>query len=225
MFSYSPNFYQERLQRLVVRCISICRAVIRHLQGSKLTRDMMVMKNVTAWCCLVRSAAPEIQFPTEQRGSILYSFLLYPLHKIFSHLQNKKVRNYVFVYKNRFLARQIGPVMAFIPDNISVHVHLLEDNDLINKQRWLLSAGFFSLADFPQKQQESFSEDHYWFISVESVGRKRSKLFQVVVLILEAAITFFSVQIATTTVCITQKMHLHRHLSRFLGRSLDFSSV
>ena len=96
MFSYSPNFYQERLQRLVVRCISICRAVIRHLQGSKLTRDMMVMKAVTAWCCRARSAAPEIQFPTEQRGSILYSFLLYPLHKIFSHLQNKKVRNNVF---------------------------------------------------------------------------------------------------------------------------------
>ena len=92
MFSYSPNFYQERLQRLVVRCISICHAVIRHLQGSKLTRDMMVMKAVTVWCCRVRSAAPEIQFPTEQRGSILYSFLLYPLHKIFSHLQNKKVR-------------------------------------------------------------------------------------------------------------------------------------
>ena len=92
MFSYSPNFYQERLQRLVVRCISICRTVIRHLQGSKLTRDMMVMKAVTAWCCHVRSAAPEVQFPTEQRGSILYSFLLYPLHKIFSHLQNKKVR-------------------------------------------------------------------------------------------------------------------------------------
>ena len=63
MFSHSPNFYQERLQRLVVRCISICRAVIRHLQGSKLTRDMMVMKAVTAWCCRVRSAAPEIHFP------------------------------------------------------------------------------------------------------------------------------------------------------------------
>ena len=85
MFSYSPIFYQETLQRLVVRCISICHAVIRHLQESKLTRDMMVMKAVTAWCCRVRSAAPEIQFPTEQRGSILYSFLLYPLHKIFSH--------------------------------------------------------------------------------------------------------------------------------------------
>ena len=136
MFSNSPNFYQERLQRLVVRCISICRAVIRHLQGSKLTRDMMVMKAVTAWCCRVRSAAPEIQFPTEQRGSTVYSFLLYPLHKIFSHLQNKKVRNNVFfVYKNRFLARQIGLVMAFIPDNNSVHVHLLEDNDPIKKTK------------------------------------------------------------------------------------------
>ena len=94
--------------------------------------------------------------------------------------------------------------MAFIPDNISVHVHLLEDNDPIKKtkkkQRWLLSSGFFSLADFPQKQQECFSEDHHRFISVDSVGREKSKLFQVVALILEAAITFFSVQIATTTV-------------------------
>ena len=130
-----------------------------------------------------------------------------------------------FVYKNRFLARQIGPVMAFIPDNISVHVHLLEDNDPIKKTKMAAVSWGFSLAGFPQKQQECFSKDHYWFISVDSVGRERSKLFQVVVLILEAAITFFSVQIATTTVCITRKMHLYRHLSRFLGRSLDFSSV
>ena len=36
-----------------------------------------------------------------------------------------------FVYKNRFLARQIGPVVAFIPDNISVHV----DNDPIKKTK------------------------------------------------------------------------------------------
>ena len=69
--------------------------------------------------------------------------------------------------------------MGFIPDNVSVHDHLLEDNDPIKKQRWLLSAGFFSLAEF----QECFSKDHYWFISVDSVGRERSKLFQVVVLI------------------------------------------
>ena len=80
--------------------------------------------------------------------------------------------------------------MAFIPDNISAYVHLSEDNDPLKKQRWLLSAGFFSLADFLQKQQVCFSEDHYSFISVDSVGREKSKLFQVVVLILEAAITF-----------------------------------
>ena len=104
-----------------------------------------------------------------------------------------------FVYKNRFLARQIGPVMSFIPDNISVHVHLLEDNDPIKKNK----DGCCQLGFSVQKQQECFSEDHYWFISVDSVGRERSKLFQVVVLILEAAIAFFSVQIATTTVCIT----------------------
>ena len=175
MFSYSPNFYQERLQRLVVRCISICHAVIRHLQGSKLTRDMMVMKAITASCCRVRSAAPEIQAPTDQKGSILYSFLLYPLHKIFSHLQNKKVRNNVFLYiKIDFWHGRSGTVMAFIPDNISAHVHLLEDNDRLKKQRWLLSAGFFHLADFPQKQQECFSEDHDRFISVDSVGRQKS---------------------------------------------------
>ena len=81
-----------------------------------------------------------------------------------------------FVYKNRFLARQIGngrsgTVMAFIPDNIFAHVHLLEDNDPIKKQRWLLSAGVFRL---PQKQQECFSEDHDRFISVDSVGREKS---------------------------------------------------
>ena len=138
MFSYSPNFYQERLQRLVVRCISICRAVIRHLQGSKLTRDMMVMKAVTAWCCRVRSAAPEIQFPTEQKGSILYSFCSILCIKYFLIC---KIKRYVicFLYiKIDFWHGRSGQVMAFIPDNISVHVHLLEDN---KKQRWLLSAG------------------------------------------------------------------------------------
>ena len=174
MFSYSPNFYQERLQRLVVRCISICRVVIRHLQWSKLTRDMVVMKAVTAWCCRVRSAAPEIQFPTEQRGSILYSFLLYPLHKIFSHLQNKKVPNNVFLYiKIDFWHGRSGPVMAFIPDNISVHFHLLEDKYPIKNKD-----GCCQLADFPRKQQECFSKDHYWYISINSVGRERSKIFK-----------------------------------------------
>ena len=114
-------------------------------------------------------------FPKNKKGSILYSFLLHPLHKIFSHLQNKSVIMF-FVYKNRFLARQIGngrsgTVMAFIPDIISAHVNLLEDNDPIKKkQRWLLSAVVFR----PQKQQECFSEDHDRFISVDSVGRENS---------------------------------------------------
>ena len=80
--------------------------------------------------------------------------------------------------------------MAFIPDNISVHVHLLEDNDPIKRTKMAAVSWVFQ-SDFPQKQQECFSEDHYWFISVDSVGSERSKLFQVVVLILEAAIAFF----------------------------------
>ena len=97
-----------------------------------------------------------------------------------------------------------------------------------------MAAGFFSLADFPQKQQECFNEDHYRFISVDSVGREKSKLFQVVVLILEAAITFFVFKLqrqqcacngTLESLLITRKTHLYRHLSRFLGRLLDFSSV
>ena len=191
MFSYSPNFYQERLQRLVVRCISICRAVIRHLQGSKLTRDVMVMKAVTAWCCRVRSAAPEIQFPTEQRGSTLYSFLLYPLHKIFSHLQNKKVRYSVFWYiKIDFWHGR--PDRSWLSYPITFLCMSTYWKIMTNKKNkdGCCQLGF-SVSLIFHKQQECFSEDHYWFISVDSVGRERSKLFQVVVLILEAAITFF----------------------------------
>ena len=135
MFSYSPNFYQERLQRLVVRCISICRAVIRHLQGSKLTRDMMVMKAVTAWCCRVRSSAPEIHFPLNKEVQFSIHFCSILCIKYFLICKIKRYVIMFFVYKNRFLALQIGPVMAFIPDNISVHVHLLEDNDPIKKTK------------------------------------------------------------------------------------------
>ena len=119
MFSYSPNFYQERLQRLVVRCISICRAVIRHLQGSKLTRDMMVMKAVTAWCFRVRSAAPEIHFPLNKEVQFSIHFCSILCIKYFLICKIKRYVIVFFVYENRFLARQIGSVMAFIPDNIT----------------------------------------------------------------------------------------------------------
>ena len=80
-----------------------------------------------------------------------------------------------FVYKLDFWHGRSGTVMAFIPDNISAYVHLLEDNDPIKKTKMAaVSWGFFRLADFPQKQQECFSEDHGRFISVDSVGREKS---------------------------------------------------
>ena len=51
-----------------------------------------------------------------------------------------------FVYKNRFLAWQTGKVMDFMPNNISAHVHLLEDNDPIKKTKmaavsWVFPSG------------------------------------------------------------------------------------
>ena len=72
-----------------------------------------------------------------------------------------------FVYKIYFWHGRLGMVMAFIPNNISIMTRL-------KKQRWVLSAGLFRLADFPQKQQECFSEDHDRFISVDSFGREKS---------------------------------------------------
>ena len=173
MFSYSPNFYQERLQRLVVMCISICHAVIRHLQGSKLTRDIMVMKAMTALCCRVRSAAPEIQSPTEQNRSILNSFLLYPLHKIYFLICKKK--RYVIMFLNikiDFWHGRSGTAdreRSWLSYRLSTYWKIMTR---LKKQRWLLSAGVFRLADFPQKQQECFSEDHDRFISVDSVDRE-----------------------------------------------------
>ena len=96
--------------------------------------------------------------------------------------------------------------MAFIHDNISAHVHLLEDNDRLKKQRWLLSAGFFHLADFPQKQQVCCSEDHDRFISVDSVGREKSiyttSNFLKLWCSFRSGDNIFSVQVATTTVCM-----------------------
>ena len=52
------------------------------------------MKAMTASCRRVRSAAPEIQFSQNKKGSILYSFLLYPLHKIFLIC---KIKRYVIM--------------------------------------------------------------------------------------------------------------------------------
>ena len=70
-----------------------------------------------------------------------------------------KIKRYVimfFVYKNRFPARQIGPVMAFIPDNISVHVHLLEDYDRIKKTKIAAVSCFFQPGWFSTKTTRVF---------------------------------------------------------------------
>ena len=173
-------------------------------------------------CPICRARNP-ISHRTKRFNSLL--ILLYPLHKIFSHLQNKKVRNNVFLYlKIDFWHGRSGSVMAFIPDNISVHVHLLEGNDPIKKQRWLLSAGVFSLADFPQKQQE-FQRRSLLVYLCRFCPQRKVKTFSSCGAHFRSGYNISSVQIAMTTVCIARKMHLYRHLSRFLGRSLDFSSV
>ena len=49
----------------------------------------------------------------------------------------------MFLYiKTDFWRGRSGPVMAFIPDNISVHVHLLEVNDPIKNKDGCCQLGF-----------------------------------------------------------------------------------
>ena len=78
--------------------------------------------------------------------------------------------------------------MAFIPD-----VHLFEDNVPIKKNKDGCCQLGFSVSLIFHKNNESVSAKIITGLSldIDSVGRERSKLFQVVVLILEAAITFF----------------------------------
>ena len=93
---------------------------------------------------------------------------------------------------------------AFIPDNISAHVHLLEDNDPIKKTKMAAVSWVFSVWLIFHKNNKSVSAKIMTGLSLSILSAEKSQsiqLFQVVVLILEAAITFFSVQVATTTVC------------------------
>ena len=84
----------------------------------------------------------------------------------------------MFLYiKIDFWHGRSGPVMAFIPDNISVHVHLLEDNDPIKKQRWLLSAGFFSLADFYSKNNKCVSAKIITGLSLSILSAEKGQNF------------------------------------------------
>ena len=129
--------------------------------------------------------------------------------------------------------------MAFIPDNISAHVHLLEDNDPIKKKKmaavsWGFQPGWFSTKTTRVFQRRSLQVYLSRFCPQRKVNLYNFQLFQVVVLILEAAITFFLFKLQRQqcacndpleSLLITRKMHLYTHLSRFLGRLLDHSSV
>ena len=111
--------------------------------------------------------------PQNKKGSILNSFLLYPLHKIYFLIC--KIKRYVIMFLNikiDFWHGRSGTAdreQSWLSYRLSTYWKILTG---LKKQRWLLSAGVFRLADFPQKQQECFSEDHDRFISVDSVGRE-----------------------------------------------------
>ena len=84
---------------------------------------------------------------------------------------------FFFVYKNRFLARQIGPVMAFIPDNISVHVHLLEDNDPIKKTKMAAVSWVFSVSLIFHKNNRSVSAKIITGLSLSILSAEKGQNF------------------------------------------------
>ena len=154
------------------------------------------------------------------------------------------IKRYVimfFVYKNRFLARQIGngrsgTVMAFIPDNISAHVHLLDDNDLIKKTKDGCCQLGFSVF---HKNNKSVSVKIMTGLSLSILSAEKSQSIQLQTFSscgahIRSGDNIFLLKLERQqcacngpleSLLITRKMHLYRHLSRFLGRLLDFSSV
>ena len=123
-----------------------------------------------------------------------------------------KINRYVIMFffffyiKIDFWHGRSGKVMAFIPDNISAHVYLL-DNNPIKKTKmaavsWVFPSGWFSTKTTRVFQRRSWQVYLCRFCRQRKVNLYNFQLFQVVVLILEAALTFFSVQVATTTVCM-----------------------
>ena len=117
-----------------------------------------------------------------------------------------KIKRYVIMFflyiKIDFWHSRYGPVVAFIPDNISVHVHLLEDNDAIKNQRWLLSAGWFST-----KTTRVFQRRSLLVYLCRFCRQRKVKTFSSCGAHFRRGYNIFSVQIATPTVCITRQMH------------------
>ena len=94
--------------------------------------------------------------------------------------------------------------MAFIPDNISVHVPIKKTK--MAAVSWV----------FPQNNK-SVSAKIITGLSLSILSTEKGQTFSSCGAHFRIGDNIFSVQIATTTVCITRKMHLYRHLSRFLG--------
>ena len=89
MFSYSPKFYQERLQRLV-------RKVYLHM--SRGHTSLAGVKDDRLWkpwphrvpCPIGRARNPIFHFALKIDKSILCSFVLYPLHKLSLQLRQNR---------------------------------------------------------------------------------------------------------------------------------------
>ena len=128
--------------------------------------------------------------------------------------------------------------MAFIHDNISAHVHLLEDNDRLKNKDGCCQLGF-SISLIFHKNNKCVAAKIMTGLSLLILLAEKSQSIQLPTFSscgahLEAAITFFLFKLQRQqcacngpleSLLITRKMHLYRHLSRFLGRLLDFSSV
>ena len=115
-------------------------------------------------------------FPQNKKGQFSIHFCSIICIKYFLICKIKRYVIMFSVYKNRFLARQIGTAdrersWLSYPITFLRMFTYWKIMTRLKKQRWLLSAGVFRL---PQKQQECFSEDHDRFISVDSVGREKS---------------------------------------------------
>ena len=118
--------------------------------------------------------------------------------------------------------------MAFIPDNISAHVHLLEDNDPIKRQRWLLSAGVFHLANFPQNDK-SVSAKIMTGLSLSILSAEKSQSIQLPTFSscganIRSGDNIFYVQVATTTVCMQWPTRVFVNHLKYVLKRVSFGS-
>ena len=182
------------------------------------SHDRMVLP-----CPICRARNPK--FHRTKRFNSLF-ILIYPLHKIFSHLQNKKVRNNVFLYiKIDFWHGRSGQSWLSYPITFLCMSTYWKIMTQYKKNKDGCCQLGFQSRWFSTKTTRVFQRRSLLVYLCRFCRQRKVKTFSSCGAHFRSGDYIFSVQIATTTVCITRKMHLYRHLSRFLGRSLDFSSV